>query len=237
MSDKTSERASGKVSEKKSEKVPETVARIDLSQVTTPQPTKSPQLYSPSKRKSELQYLEPKTFESSGVHLPQMVRQHSSKDIDKVIAETKEREQRVLRQVELLREQARLALEDCNGDDRDRAKSPVACKALTDKLSNCEQQLSDFKSTMDRLLNVAKETHHDVQKTKDIASSIQNDYNQSRLTGSFQSRFLDDYGEEMFNEGNVLKYSDIERPGAPAQQTPMITTNDDDCISICKSIA
>lgn len=128
-----------------------------------------------------------------------------------------------------MRNQAKQAIAECReGEENDKKEET---KKMAKTLTNYEKELTGFKSTMDNILKVTKETHNEVQKTKDIMTVIQNDTSQSKLCGSFHSKFVEEYDEDMFKDACAMHSSEVDRPGYISQQSPIITNNDDDCIS------
>lgn len=151
-------------------------------------------------------------------------------DIQKVIEEAQEREERMHKKLETLQNQAKLALKE--RETHDEAEKAEGNKTVAHKLKRCERQLSSFKCTMDDILHMSKVTQNEIQKTKDIVSIIQSDTTQNKIYGSFNSKFVEDEDEEIFKEGSGCKISDIERPGLQSQQSQVIGSMEDDCISI-----
>ena len=130
-------------------------------------------------------------------------------DVGKILEETKEREDRIQKRLELLREQAMMAVAKCKNDDApDEAEEN---KDLVNKLAQYESEINVVRSTMDNILHVTKETHSEIQRTKDLVVNIQNDTSQGRLGGSFQSKFVEEEDVEMF-KGSPQK-SEYERTG------------------------
>lgn len=145
-------------------------------------------------------------------------------EVQRIVEEQKERDERIQKRLSMLKEQAKLAVEKC----QDEASDGEEKKDVVEKLAKCENEICSFKNTIDSILNVTKETHNEMQKTKDIVANIQSDT--SRLGGSFQSKFVEDEDEEMFRvaAGSPVRFSDLERTGLQFQQSPIVTGNDDE---------
>jgi len=150
--------------------------------------------------------------------------------MNRILEESKEREERITKRLELLRERAKLAVDKCNTDDGQ--EEDEENKDLVDKLAQYENEMNSVKNTMDNILHVTKETHSEIQRTKDLVVNIQSDTSQVRLGGSFQSKFVEDDDVEMF-KGSPQK-SEFEHTNIKdhSQQSPIITTNDEDGLSI-----
>ena len=169
---------------------------------------------SPQKHRSH--YVEPKKFEK------RVSQQHTEEDdIQKVVEETKEREERIRKQLEILKEQAQLAVAECNEEGE--VESDEEKKEIRNQLTKYESQLTSVKDTMENILHFTKQTHNEVQKTKDLVSSI-HELTPNKYCASFQSNLVED--EESANEGAGTKYSVIEKPGAAFQQSPLLAEDD-----------
>lgn len=149
-------------------------------------------------------------------------------DLNKMIEEAQEREERMHKQIEVIQTRAKLALKKCKSPE----KIDKEEKSVEKKILNCERQLTSFKSTMDDILHVTKETQNEIQKTKDMVAVIQNDTTQNRIYGSFHSKFVEDEDEEIFKDGiGRLSLEMDNRPGFQSQQSQAISSIDDDCLS------
>lgn len=125
---------------------------------------------------------------------------HSDEDeIQRVVEETKRREHRLKQQLASLKEQALAAI----AGTPNKEKSQVESCQLRNRLDKYQLELSSVKETMENILHFTKQTHNEVQRTKDMVSSI-NDLTPNKC-GSFRDNFEDDYGEGP-------EYSAIEAP-------------------------
>jgi len=84
---------------------------------------------------------------------------------------------------------------------------------------------------MDDILHMSKATHNEIQRTKDIVSNIQSDTTQNKIYGSFHSKFVEDEDEEIFREGSGCKSSEFDKPGFHSQQSQVIGSMEEDCLS------
>ncbi len=137
--------------------------------------------------------------------------EESLDDIRKVVEETKEREERIRKQLALLKEQAQLAVDECKDDEE---ADEGGRDEIRQQLNKYENQLTSVKDTMENILHFTRQTHNEVQRTKDLVSSIH------ELTpnsgGSFQ--------------GSQMEMPDGEDGAEEDLQTP-IGASDDDGIS------
>jgi len=143
-----------------------------------------------------------------------------AEQINKLLEEGKVREEWLKKRLEVLKEHAKLAVSKCQ------TKNTEEGSDIADKLLQYNNEINNVKRKMDNILQVTKETQSEVQKTKDLVANI--DTSQCKFGGSFQSRFAEDEDVEMFKSAS-LKF-ELERTGA-AQQSPLITVNDDEGIS------
>ena len=120
-------------------------------------------------------------------------------DIQKVVEETKERENRIKKQLAMLREQALAAVAEPE-------KSPEN-QDLSEQLNKYQTELTCVKDTMENILHYTKQTHNEVQKTKDLVSSIH------EMTPNKCGSFQFDENEDQ-ETGGVVKYSVVEKPGS-----------------------
>lgn len=106
----------------------------------------------------------------------------------------------------LLQKQVELIAADKDEANKiDEKKKQEEDKKMTRHLEKCETQISAVKDAMNNILSVTKETHNEVQRTKDMISSIQNESISQKINGSFQSRFIEEY-----DEGPMFEGEDIE---------------------------
>jgi len=140
-------------------------------------------------------------------------------DVTKLLEESKEREERMKKRLEQFRESAKLAVTQHNANRR----TSNGGQEIVNHLAQYKKEITNFKTSMDNILQVTKETHNEVQKTKDLVAII--DGSQGKLGGSFQSKFVEDEDVEIFKEK-----SEVENPGTP-QESPMPTVNDDEGVS------
>ena len=148
-----------------------------------------------------------------------------AEEMQRAVEETRERQQRMQRQLEQLREQTKQAVAECKEEEG--SETPEENKGIVTKLARCEDHLSNFKGAMVSLLEMAKHTHHSVQATKELVTSLQSDAAQSRVYGSCHSRFVEETDREIFGEG-LLQVPEAERPSLPSA---VHTANDEDCAS------
>eukprot|EP00826_Nyctotherus_ovalis_P057429 TRINITY_DN7846_c0_g1_i8.p1 TRINITY_DN7846_c0_g1~~TRINITY_DN7846_c0_g1_i8.p1 ORF type:complete len:189 (-),score=41.78 TRINITY_DN7846_c0_g1_i8:429-995(-) len=125
--------------------------------------------------------------------------QSDEDDIQRVVEETKRREDRLKQQLASLKEQALAAI----AGTPNKEKSQLENCQLRNRLDKYQLELSSVKETMENILHFTKQTHNEVQRTKDMVSSI-NDLTPNKC-GSFKDNFEDDYGEGP-------EYSAIEGP-------------------------
>lgn len=110
------------------------------------------------------------------------------------------------RELLLLQKQVEMITADkMDAEEEEEKKKQEEDKRMTRHLQKCESQITAVKDAMNSIMSMTKETHDDVQKTKDLISSIQNESISPKGNGSFQSRFnLDDYEDcEIFEEDNT----------------------------------
>jgi hypothetical protein len=143
-----------------------------------------------------------------------------AEQINKLLEEGKVREEWLKKRLEVLKERAKLAVSKCQ------TKTNEEGSDIASKLLQYNTEINNVRHEVDSILQVTKETQSEVQKTKDLVANI--DSSQCKFGGSFQSRFAEDEDAEMF-KGSLLKF-ELERTGA-AQQSPLITVNDDEGIS------
>jgi rRNA maturation endonuclease Nob1 len=151
-------------------------------------------------------------------------------EIQKVVEETKEREGRIRKQLELLKEQAQMAVAECNAEEEDESVQEDNNNQIKDQLTKYESQLTSVKDTMDNILHFTKQTHNEVQRTNDLVSSI-HELTPNKQCGSFQSNIIEG-DEEFFNDGTAVKYSVIDRSCLNNQHLPIASPNDDEVLSI-----
>eukprot|EP00826_Nyctotherus_ovalis_P050029 TRINITY_DN6091_c0_g1_i4.p1 TRINITY_DN6091_c0_g1~~TRINITY_DN6091_c0_g1_i4.p1 ORF type:complete len:231 (+),score=53.00 TRINITY_DN6091_c0_g1_i4:181-873(+) len=143
-----------------------------------------------------------------------------TEQINKLIEEGKMREELLKKRLEMLKEHAKLAASKYQSKNSDDGSD------IAGKLQEYNNEISTVRTKMDNILQLTKETQNDVQRTKDIVTNI--DVSQSKFGGSFHSRFAEEEDVEMFKNGEAR--FELERTGA-AQQSPLITVNDDEGIS------
>ncbi len=150
-----------------------------------------------------------------------------SAEIKRLVEEQKERDERIQQRLSMIKEQAKLAIESSANRDSPAAEEN---KGIAEKLAKCENEISAFKSTMDSILHVTKETHCEVQRARDIVTSIQGDT--SRLGLSFQqSKFIEESDEEMFRSALCspgVRLYEVTTGQHSQQQSMGITANDED---------
>ena len=150
-----------------------------------------PSCKSPVMRKSIMQYILPKQFVPSS----------SSLDIQRIIQETKEREDRLKTQLDTLKERVKLVVNT--------PTTPISISA------DCEKQLEYVKKRMNSLLNVTQQTMSEIKRTKEMVANIK-DENSSKISGSFnKSIIIEDCDEHVFdNEANPVAGSGEEDPAS-----------------------
>ena len=115
-------------------------------------------------------------------------------EVNKLIEENKEMQNRMKKRLELLMERAKLAVSKCkNGTSENN-------EALMSRLERCENEIGSFKQVIKDIMHLSNKTQDEVQKAKDIAGTIQK--------GSFASKFIDDEDLELF-AGTAIK-GDLE---------------------------
>jgi len=123
----------------------------------------------------------------------------SEDDIQQVVEETKRREDRLRQQLTFLKEQALAAIANSPENNK---KYLESCQ-FKNRLDKYQLELSSVKETMENILHFTKQTHNEVQRTKDMVSSI-NELTPNRC-GSLRENFDEDYNESP-------EYSAIEGP-------------------------
>jgi len=127
-------------------------------------------------------------------------------DIQKVVEETKERENRIRKQLEMLREQALAVVAEPN-EEKQNDKSE-----LREQLNKYQMELTSVKDTMQDILQYTKKTHNEVQRTKDMVSSIH-----EATPIKCGSLVIEDFDEQN-QPVNPEKYSMIEKPGSDCDE-------------------
>lgn len=118
---------------------------------------------------------------------------NSFTDLEKIVQESKDREERIRIKLERLRNQAKLVAKKKNNfEDHYKTENSLA---VQEKLSECENKLNAFKDTMENILNLSKKTHEEVKSTKGIIESLQTEPSNFKNSSSFQSNFLIDQEE------------------------------------------
>ena len=92
-------------------------------------------------------------------------------DMTRLLEDEKAREERMLKRLELLKEHAKLIVtKHLNGNNDNNNCS----KEFIERLSQCKDEISSFKTTMDSVLKVTNETHSEIKRTQDLVNSIDN---------------------------------------------------------------
>ncbi len=188
---------------------------------------------SPSMRISEPNYLMPKVLSRA-----EFIRRlaHDDKDgdsstthIKRVVEENRDMEERIKRQLEVLREQAKKAVAQYQDTNEESATKQEETKEVGEKMAGYENKLNAVKETMESILHVTKQTQQDIKNTKDLVANIQqNDQSQSKIAGSFNSRFMDEGDDEMFICEEAPAPVAEKRNG----QSQQAAANDDEGVSI-----
>ena len=200
---------------------------IPFTQMLTKQKSDvgSPYCYSPSRRKTELQYLMPKIL-THGDFLRRVCsidHLNPTFQLEKVLTESREMEQRIKQRLDALRLQAQQAvlehhLNKAEAEQKDAEINPVMY----------EEKLESVKAAMDNILKITQETRQEIRHTKDIVTNIQQDQPQNKTIGSFNSRLIEDYDDEMFVEEGVCeqaKVASMERMNEEEGVKYVVTTD------------
>ena len=95
---------------------------------------------------------------------------NSKDEIQQMVEEAKGREERLKKQLEMLREQALAAASRPSIFESER--DAMETSQLKDQLDKYKSELTSVKDTMENILHFTKQTHDDVQRTKNMVSSI-----------------------------------------------------------------
>eukprot|EP00831_Metopus_contortus_P025805 TRINITY_DN22136_c0_g1_i3.p1 TRINITY_DN22136_c0_g1~~TRINITY_DN22136_c0_g1_i3.p1 ORF type:complete len:298 (-),score=47.60 TRINITY_DN22136_c0_g1_i3:144-986(-) len=133
----------------------------------------------------------------------------SMHEIQRMVEDAKDREERMTRQLQKLKERAATIIQE--REHTGNTKKTSNEKELEVKISQTETHLQNLKDTMNTVFRMTKQTHDDVQRTKDLVANIQSDTTINRIYGSFHSKFVEDEDEEMFRDGNCFRLSGIDR--------------------------
>lgn len=183
-------------------------------------------LGSPTMLHSHLHYVEPKVFSRSKFAGE---KDDAEEEVQKVLEESREREDRIRNQLVALKEHMILAVGAQSTDNHDEDQKDLE----NEKLAECEVKINKVKDTIENILSVTKATHNEVQRTKDIVSSMKNEGIQSKMSGSIHSVFIDDCDEEqIYASANPRPLDGEKSTLSQQQQTPQGTTaNEDEAIS------
>ncbi len=135
-------------------------------------------------------------------------------EIQRMVQEGKDREERMHQQLQMLRQQALIACR--SGGQKEEKKEPQG-----NPTEKCEKQIDEVKAKINNILEVTRQTHEEVQKTKDIMNNIQ-DTTQNRI--SFQSKFIEDDDAPIFDVANSNRGAP-DSPEMPVQQSPAINSH------------
>ena len=144
-------------------------------------------------------------------------------DVNHLLEEGKEREERLKKRLEFLKKHTKLVLNKHNTETKNNDSDN---KKLSDRLVQCQGELNNFRESMDNILKISKKTHCDLKKTKDIVSNL--DVSQNRICHSFQAGGVE--YDEIYTLRNTILRSEQEYPRT-LKESPMITINDEDRIS------
>ena len=139
-------------------------------------------------------------------------------DVNKIIEEGKVREEGLKKRLELLREYAKLAVVRKQSEGNNAEEN----KDLINKLDEYNNEIHNFKNTIENVAHITKETHSEIRKTKDLIANI--DTSQSRFGGSFQSKFVEDEDADLFR--NIPEKVEVE------QQSRAVEGNEEDIVSM-----
>ncbi len=190
----------------------------------------TPYSISPSMRKSEMHYLQPKILTHSDFLKrlalcqpgPVPTETPAAKRVENVVAETKEIEQRIKEKLDMLRLQARQAVMTFNQDRKEEDESSPKHPKITEldeKITLYEQKLEAVKATMEDILKVAQQTQQEVMNTKEIVSGSSLNppppVEPSKIIGSFHEfeseDAVDNFMRDVETEQNMSKPLDADK--------------------------
>ncbi len=185
-------------------------------------------IYSPTPIRSKLQYIEPKVFPFAKSKFSEQRGNDQAQEVEKVLEESREREARINDRLQALKDQVRLVVGAQKAEDATKEEQ----KQTADRMGQYVNQLNVVKDTIENILSVTKETHNEVQRTKDIVAGIQNE-SPSKASASFRSVFIEDCDENQICEGTSPQFRLTEGDRPALTSTPILIspTNEDECVS------
>lgn len=138
------------------------------------------------------------TFSKDELEKEKSVSQTDEDDIEKIVEETKKRESRLKQQLVMLKEQTLAAIADSRENYEE--ISQIENSNIKSQMDRYQMDLSSVKDTMENILQFTKQTQNEIQKTRDMVSTIH------ETTPNKCISIKDDFGDE---NG---EYSAIEEP-------------------------
>ncbi len=138
----------------------------------------------------------------------------SAGEIQRMVQEGKERQERIQQQLQMLRHQAILLACKSNSEEPTRAEELL--RAADNPMSKCERQIDSFKDAINSILEVTKQTREEVQLTKHIAAGIHSGDSPTNRV----SRFVDDEDCGLFDQSSASP-SNSKIRGSPSD-SPLI---------------
>lgn len=124
-------------------------------------------MYSPTIQKPEFCYIESRKENNCD--------DSTYIEIQRIVQESKEREDRIRKKLDQIRDQAKLVSKKKEAyEEYYKSESSLA---VQQKLSKCESQLNSFKGTLENILNLSQKTNQEIKSTKGIVENIQADAN------------------------------------------------------------
>ncbi len=145
-------------------------------------------IMSPSMKKMETCYISPKVPTKAASTTAALRSSDQLGEIQRIIQESKDREQRIQDQLKSLKEHVKVAME----------RKEAVVVATPNVVERVVIGIDDsLKKAMNNLLAVTKETRAELKHTKELVSSMRED-TQSKISGSFKSIVIEDCDEHIF---------------------------------------